>query len=403
MLMTKAITMTGKIPAATLEAVRQPLAQAQGMPNAAYADPALFELERDQVLGKTWAGLAFASELPKKGFAKPVDFMGLPLLIMRNREDELKVFHNVCSHRGMMLIREETEVQGVVRCPYHSWTYDLNGNLKGTPHIGGVGVHKVAGFSCDNHGLKEIRSARWLGMVFINLSADAPSFVDYIQPLMERWEAFTGSGGMDQLKVANTGSSMELRVEANWKLAVENYCEAYHLPWVHPALNSYSPLDQHYNLIVNEYMSGQGTRTYNPANPTGVTLPQFADWPPEKVRTGEYVSLYPNVLLGIQVDHVFAIILQPQAHNRTLEKLQLYYVGAAAIGDEYAACRSSVLDSWRVVFGEDVFAVEGMQNGRRSPGFSGGVFSPVLDEPTHHFHTWTANRYAEAIAAEAAA
>lgn len=398
--MSKAITMTGKIPAATLEAVRQPLAQAQGMPNAAYDDPALFELERDEVLGKTWAGLAFASELPKKGFAKPVDFMGLPLLIMRNREDELKVFHNVCSHRGMILIREETEVQGVVRCPYHSWTYDLNGNLKGTPHIGGVGVHKVEGFSCENHGLKEIRSALWLGMVFINLSGDAPSFAEHIQPLMERWEAFSGSGGMDQLKVANTGSNMELLVEANWKLAVENYCEAYHLPWVHPALNSYSPLDQHYNLIVNEYMSGQGTRTYNPANPTGVPLPQFTDWPADKIRTGEYISLYPNVLLGIQVDHVFVIILQPQAHNRTLEKLELYYVGDAATGDDYAACRAAVLDSWRVVFGEDVFAVEGMQNGRKSPGFRGGVFSPVLDEPTHHFHTWTANRYSAAIDAE---
>lgn len=398
--MTKAIEMTQRIPAAALDAVRQPLAAAKGMPNAAYADPELFEFERDQVLGKTWAGLEFASALPKKGFVKPVDFMGLPLVIMRTRKDELKVFHNVCSHRGMTLIREEATIEGMIRCPYHSWTYDLEGNLKGTPHIGGVGVHKVEGFSCDNHGLKEVRSALWLGMVFINLSGEAPEFVEFIQPLLERWDVFTGADGLEQIRVADTGSSMELLVEANWKLAVENYCEAYHLPWVHPALNSYSPLSQHYNLVVNKDMSGQGTYNYSPSNVTGMTLPQFADWPQDKIRQGEYVSLYPNVLLGLQADHVFTIILQPLAHNRTLEKLELSYVGEAATGVDLEACRLAVLDSWKVVFNEDVFAVEGMQNGRQSPGFSGGVFSPVLDGPTHHFHTWTANCYEAGIAAQ---
>ena len=387
---------TQRIPMATLDAVRQPIAEANGMPNAVYDDPALFEFERDNVLGKTWAGLAFASELPKNGFAKPVDFMGLPLAIMRNRDGELKVFHNICSHRGMIMLREETEVEGMVRCPYHSWTYDLNGNLKGTPHIGGVGVHTAEGFVCEKHGLKEVRSAVWNGIVFINLSGDADEFDTFIAPLVDRWEGFTGQGGFDQVHVAPTGSSMELLVEANWKLAVENYCEAYHLPWVHPSLNTYSPLDQHYNLIVNDNMSGQGTYTYNLSDVAGTSLPQFEQWPAEKIRQGEYVSLYPNVLLGVQADHIFAIILQPQANNRTLEKLELAYVGQEATGDKYAACRSAVLESWKVVFGEDVFAVEGMQNGRKSPAFTGGVFSPVLDGPTHHFHEWVANKYAAA-------
>lgn len=382
------------IPMTALDAVRNPIAEANGMPNAVYDDPALFEYERDNVLGRNWAGLLFASELPNNGFAKPVDFMGLPLAVMRNREGELKVFHNICSHRGMIMLREETEVEGMVRCPYHSWTYDLNGNLKGTPHIGGVGVHTAEGFVCEKHGLKEIRSAVWNGIVFINLSGDAEAFSDFIQPLVQRWEEFTGAGGFEKVEVANNGSYMELTVESNWKLAVENYCEAYHLPWVHPSLNTYSPLDQHYNLVVNDNMSGQGSYTYNLSDVAGTSLPQFTDWPEDKIRQAEYVSLYPNVLLGVQADHVFAIILQPQANNRTLEKLQLSYVGAEATGDKYEACRSAVLESWKVVFGEDVFAVEGMQDGRKSPAFTGGVFSPVLDGPTHHFHQWVANQYA---------
>ena len=84
------------------------------------------------------------------------------------------------------------------------------------------------------------------------------------------------------------------------------------------------------------------------------------------------------------------------AHDRTLEKLQLYYVTEEATGEAYSACRAAVLESWRVVFMEDVFAVEGMQKGRGSPAFQGGVFSPVMDAPSHHFHCWVANRYAEA-------
>jgi choline monooxygenase len=333
--------------------------------------------------------------LPKNGFAKPIDFMGLPLAVMRNRTGEINVFHNVCSHRGMILLTEETEVEGMIRCPYHSWTYDLNGNLKGTPHIGGVGQHKVEGFVCEKHNLRKIRSSIWNDIIFINLSGDAENFKQFIQPLNDRWQLFMGKKGFDNLAIAATGSGMQLTVKSNWKLAVENYCEAYHLPWVHPSLNSYSPLDKHYNLIVNHNMSGQGSYAYNLSDVAGTSLPQFTDWPKEKIRQAEYISVYPNVLLGLQADHFFSIILMPEKSNQTLEKVQLAYVGTAAVGDKYAACRSSVLESWKVVFDEDVFAVEGMQNGRKSPAYQGGVFSPILDGPTHHFHQWVANHYAK--------
>ena len=382
-----------RIPAAAIEAVLRPISDASGMPNEVYRDPELFEIERDTILGQTWAGIAFTSELPENGYAKPVDFMGLSLAIMRNHEGELHVFHNVCSHRGMPLVREDIELPGSLRCPYHSWTYDTDGELKGTPHIGGVGVHQVEGFSCENHGLKAIRCAVWMGMIFVNLSGEAEDFDDYISPLIQRWQAFVGDDGLDDLAVAADGSSLELEVKANWKLAVENYCEAYHLPWVHPGLNSYSPLNQHYNIMVEECMSGQGCYNYSLSDVAGTALPQFEQWPQEQIRHAEYISLYPNVLLGIQADHVFAVFLQPMAPDRTLEKLQLLYVGEEATGPGYAGCRAAVLESWRVVFGEDVFAVEGMQEGRKSPAFEGGVFTPVLDAPTHHFHCWVAKYY----------
>ncbi len=391
------MTIQHKLSKASLEAVRQPIESASGMPNAAYTDFELFEFERDHVFAPTWAGLEFTSSLPHNSYAKPVDFMGLPLLLVRNTQGEIKVFHNVCSHRGRILVDEEGPVRNLIRCPYHSWSYDTDGALKSTPHIGGFGENTAPGFSCEGNGLKEVRSAQWMGIMFINLSGTAETFTDFIAPLNQRWEAFTGAGVMEKLHVASTYSNAELAITANWKFALENYCEAYHLPWVHPNLNSYSPLNKHENLEINEYMTGQVTLSYTLAEASGHTLPKFPAWPSDKHSYGEYISLYPNLLLGMQVDHAFAVILQPQSPSVTLEKLQIAYVNQESTQESMQACREAVMASWQLVLEEDAVAVEGMQRGRSSPGFTGGVFSPVLDSPSHAFHKWVADNYAKAL------
>ncbi|MFD2207012.1 aromatic ring-hydroxylating oxygenase subunit alpha [Kiloniella antarctica] len=374
----------------SLRAVLKPIEQAHGMPNASYADKDFFPIERDNVLGKTWACIGFASDIPSKGYAKPIDFMGLPLVVLRNRKDELNVYHNVCSHRGRKLVQEETKVQGMIRCPYHSWTYDLNGGLRGTPHIGGVGVHTAEGFSCEGNGLREIRSEVWMDMVFINLSGDALSFEEHIAPLEQRWKPFWGESGLTEIRRSNSESGLEIEVNCNWKLAVENYCESYHLPFVHPALNTYSRLEDHYNIEQDNRFAGQGSLAYNLAETTGTKLPTFTEWPDDKLKHAEYIAVYPNVLLGIQADHAFAMLLEPIAHDKTIEHLRVYFVGDDATDDACAISRTAILESWRVVFDEDIAAVEGMQQGRSSPAFQGGVFSPVMDGPTHHFNRWVA-------------
>ncbi|MFT7454384.1 MAG: choline monooxygenase [Saprospiraceae bacterium] len=113
------------------------------------------------------------------------------------------------------------------------------------------------------------------------------------------------------------------------------------------------------------------------------------------MQEAEYITVFPNVLLGIQADHTFAIVLEPVANNHTVEHCRLMYVGEEAIGPAYKECRDATLAAWKEVFGEDVAVVEGMQRGRASPGFKGGKFSPVLDNPTHYFHQWAAKRLIE--------
>ena len=118
------------------------------------------------------------------------------------------------------------------------YSYATNGDLKATPNIGGVDRHHREGFKNSDHGLKPVRSAVFMGILFVNLSGDAPDFAVHAGQLVRRAEQFLGTDGWSQLKPGVTDSRLSLTAQCNWKLAVENYCEAYHLPSVHPELNA---------------------------------------------------------------------------------------------------------------------------------------------------------------------
>lgn len=376
-----------------IERVLQPIASATGLPNSCYVDQQSFVSDRDLVLGKTWASLAFVDELETQNYALPVDFMGLPLLLTRDRDDNIRVFHNVCSHRGMLLADKPCANKSTVRCPYHSWTYRLDGQLHGTPHIGGYGQHQHEDFDKSQHGLREVRSAVWLGSVFINLSGDAEPFEDYIAPVRDRWSShFAPEVEWSAIRLSDDGSRMSLSVKSNWKLAIENYLESYHLPFVHPELNRISPLSEHYN--VDEFVNGcgQGSLNYDRLEADGHRLTAMENWPEQRASHAEYPVLYPNTLLGIHVDQLFVMQVRPQAPDRSAEHVRIYYFGESASSDTLSAVRQKNLSGWREVFQEDVFAVERMQSGRHSPAYQGGVFSPSMDKPTHHFHKWVAQK-----------
>jgi len=370
------------------DAVCRPIAEARGLPNEVYTSHEHWLAERDGLFARTWTCIGFASDLPPGAYAQPVDLMGMPLLVLQSADGAVRVFHNVCSHRGQRLVAGGGPVRGVLRCPYHSWTYDLEGRLRGTPHIGGTGIHKLQGFDCTGHGLNAVPAAVWMDMIFVNLSGDAPPFEEHIAPLAERWQQFWGDA-RDRYRRVGQGDGLDLEIAANWKLAVENYCESYHLPWVHPGLNTYSRLEDHYNILVADRFSGQGTRVYRLPD-SADRLPQLDTWPGDRLRTAEYIAVYPNVLLGLHVDHFFAMRVDPRAPDRSGESLRVYYLDDGRPDATYDAARQSLMDSWRAVFNEDIAVVEGMQAGRQSPGFDGGLFSPVMDEANHHFHRWVA-------------
>jgi len=360
---------------------------ANGLANAHYIDPQVFAEESEAVLKATWAGLAVGADVPNPGNAKPISFLGIPLLLLRDQDGDLRVFENICRHRGMQLVSEAKTIEGAIRCPYHSWCYSTKGMLVSTPHVGGAGHNTHPSIVKEDLGLNEVRSHVWRDVVFINISGTAPKFTDVHADLITRWTEFDCPifhGGDD--------SKFDLELTANYKLAVENYCESYHLPWVHPGLNSYSRLEDHYNIVEYGKFSGQGTLVYRQfkAEDGSAAFPDFPKLSEQWNEGAEYITVYPNVLLGVQRDHAFAIVLEPKAHNKTVEHIHLYY--ASETTD--AKNRSVNTEQWKEVFAEDIFVVQGMQSGRYAPTFDGGRFSPVMDEPTHCYHDWVARKIA---------
>ncbi|QUJ77497.1 aromatic ring-hydroxylating dioxygenase subunit alpha [Sulfitobacter albidus] len=367
-----------------LTAVRQPIARAHGLPNAHYTDPATFAAEARATLHAGWAGLCVGADVPEVGDAVPLTFLDVPLLVVRDRAGTVRVFQNICRHRGMILVDAPRKIEGAIRCPYHSWCYSTDGRLVSTPHVGGPGQNTHEGIDRALLGLIEVRSHIWMDVVWINLTGDAAPFAQANADLLARWAEFDKPlyhGGAD--------SRFTLTLDANWKLAVENYCESYHLPWVHPGLNSYSRLEDHYHIEQPGAFSGQGTWVYRQlTGEDGATFPDFEGLSAHWDRGAEYVSCFPNVLLGVHRDHTFAIILTPDGPARTVETIHLYY----AAPQTNPALRARNTAQWQEVFKEDVFVVEGMQRGRHATGFDGGRFSPAMDGPTHLFHDWVAGR-----------
>ena len=279
-----------------------------------------------------------------------------------------------------------------MRCPYHSWSYNLDGTLVATPNLGGMDKHEAEGFDKSSSGLKEVRSYVWLDMIVINISNNEISFDKYIKPLNDRWSKFWPKEDQKLIRHSKDLGYFQLKAKCNWKFAIENYCESYHLPWVHPGLNTYSKISDHYHIqgLPNRF-AGQGTIVYNPRFKGKKKFPCFPNWKKNKKNIAEYVALFPNVMLGIHKDHYYAYWLEPVNHAYTLEHMEIYYAGEeAANSKKFKPLRKQNLNLWRGVQSEDIHIIEGMQEGRNSPSYNGGNFSPVMDNPTHHFHKWVA-------------
>ena len=358
---------------------------ARGLPRKSYFDPEFHEAELQHVFRENWVFAAIEADIAAPNSLRPVTVGGAPVLLVRDSKSELRAFHNVCRHRGAMLATEPCAKVKRLMCPYHCWTYDLNGKLLATPHIGGHHQHKHDDFDKSTHGLLSMPVAVWAGMVFVNVSGTAPAFDDWLAPLIARWAPF-------DLSLLRHGGVIPFNVKANWKLAIENFAESYHLPNVHPGLTSYSPLEAHFDMRLSPQLFGQGSLNYAPSPIDGRKLPVFPDIAADIITRAEYPILFPNAMIGLHSDHFFALIAHPTSPTTCVEEMHVWFIGDQAMDDRYAANRKDVADRWKQINLEDMGVVESMQVGRYSPVMDGGVFSPALDLCVYDFQNEVARR-----------
>ncbi len=371
-----------------LESVTEPIGKSSALPNWLYDSQNALQIEKKHIFACHWAGIGFADEVPEIGDVVPKTFLGEPLILLRDREGTIRVFQNVCRHRGMVLVKEAHNSTGLLRCPYHAWCYSLKGDLKQTPHAGGAGIHEHEKLDKSDLGLIEIPAHVYLGVVFVNLDGNAEPFENMNASLLERWKDFDRP-----IYHSGSDSSFELDIKTNWKLAIENFCESYHLPFVHPGLNAYSRLEDHENILGDGPWSGQLTRVYNAQlDEDGRGFDRFEDIADRWESNGEYIAVYPNVLLGVHKDHIFSMVVEPKDNGRSVEHVKISYASPAMIGPDFESMRVKNAKLWKTVFMEDIAVVEGMQMGRFAGRFDGGHFSPEMDEATHHFHVWVAKQ-----------
>jgi len=375
-----------------IKAVSEPIEDAHGLPNECYTSSEYLMFEREKIFKDKWSVIGVGSSVPSQGDAIPYNLLGIPLIILRDKNKVIRVFHNVCSHRGFKLLDEPCSLKNLLRCPYHSWSYDFDGKLVATPHIGGLNVHEDKRFDKSKSDLKEVRTKVWMDIIFININENELEFDEYVKPLEDRWSKFISKEDQSLLVSSNDHGYFSLDVKSNWKFAIENYCESYHLPWIHPELNKVSNIRDHYHIqgLPNRF-AGQGSDKYNQPVKGKKTFNNFPNWPNDLAKKSEYVALFPNVMIGLHIDHFYVFWLEPKAINETKEHLRMYYIGdESANGTELAEMRKQNSKFWKDVMKEDIKAIEGMQEGRSSPAYNGGNFSPKMDNSTHEFHKWIA-------------
>jgi choline monooxygenase len=354
-----------------------PTELAQNLPRAAYTDPDFFRLEIERVFGRGWTYVGAAGEMPQAGDAIPITLGDMPIVLVRQRGGNVKAFHNVCRHRGPILIRKPVASQSALICPYHAWSYDLNGELKRTPGYMGSGRNDCGPLDKSCMGLMEIRCDIWRDGIFINLSGEAGSLADVYAPLEQRW-------AHHDLSLLRYGGSARLRINGNWKLVMENFQEGYHLPMTHPFLNSLSSLENHYS-VVEPAFQGQGSHYYDTIQAGHGDLPNFPNLPEHWKHRAEYPAVLPNLMFGLHPDHFLFFGVLPLSPSITEEVFHFYFIGDEALAPRYAALRERVMSNLDSINAEDIGIVESMQAGRHSPGFDKAPFSPYQEATLHQF------------------
>lgn len=353
------------------------------LPGRYYTDERVFALEQAKIFEDMWFCAVRASDIPAAGDFRTVQVGTESLLISRSRRGEVRAFFNVCRHRGAQICTEESgSVKRAFQCPYHAWTYDLDGKLIAAPNL-----TKMPDIDRVEYGLRTVHLREWLGYVWVCLADEPPSFESTVmQEIVDRLGEVEN---LDHYDLANlsVGRRIVYDVKANWKLIVENFMECYHCATIHPELTEVLP-EFADGLAAQVFVNhgaefAEGVRGFTVDGSEGVDAIPTID--PEQDRRYYAVTIKPQVFVNMVPDHIIFHRMFPMGPDRTVVECDWLFLPSVV---ESGRDVSKSVELFHRVNSQDFEACE-----RTQPAMSSRMYADggVLVPSEHHigeFHDW---------------
>ena len=355
------------------------------LPRKIYSDPDFHNIEYRDWLNRTWLVVGRVHDIPEIGDATPVS--GHPIFIIRGEDNVIRAFYNSCRHRGHELIGKPCNTGAAITCPYHHWSYGLNGDLRTATHFSGYRQHTHPELDPVKFGLKQIRCAVWHNWVLINIDGKGPSIEEFVEPLCHFYQ------DVDFSSAKHFATVEKHPLAVNWKTAMENNIEPYHVPMVHAGTAGGHPFDNH-RIIDDGPLVGCAV---------DIEGSKFTNEPPQQVSkhldtSGRFVLRVPNLYIAAHAPDklVDSIILPDYTDpNKCWISHACYTTSGIDISDQEAKQWQAIQQQ---VLEEDIDVLEGVARGFRAPVMDdGGVISPAWESCVSGFYRSMIGAMTEAI------
>ncbi len=332
------------------------------MPRKYFVSPDIFATEQKNIFSKNWLLVGHQSQIPRSGDFFLATVTGENLIVTRDQGSVIRAFFNVCRHRGTRVKEDACGHSSTIQCPYHAWTYGLDGKLIGAPHM-----DEVPGFDKADYSLHSANVGLWEGFIFVNLEHNP-------EPVENWFAALNGKFSHWNIPKLRPAKRIEYDVRANWKLMFENYSECYHCPGVHPQLQKVSPYDSAENDLREGPFLG-GFMKINPGKSLTMSGNACASFVGkiENLQQVFYYSIFPNMLLSLHPEYVMVHQLLPQSPERTLIICDWLFHPDAFEGKDFNP--EDAIEFWDITNRQDWHMCELSQEGISSRAYKPGPYS----------------------------
>jgi Rieske 2Fe-2S family protein len=367
--------------------VRPETSPVRTLPGRYYADPEIFRLEQQRIFERSWYCVGRADSIAEPGAFFLATVGGENIVVLRDREDEVRAFYNVCRHRGSRVcLQESGRLKGSMQCRYHAWTYALDGRLIGAPNM-----KEDPTFDKSGYGLVPASLQLWEGLIYLNLAPEGEreSLSDQLGETYSRYARYH----MGELAV---GATITYDVKANWKLIHENFSECGHCPVMHPELSALVPSFK--AGVVSTYGGngaelGAGVESLTPSGK--LSRPPLRGLNPDDLHRYYGMTTNPNLFLSFHPDYVLTHILEPLAADRT--RVICHWLFDPQTMQQPGFDPSDAVETWDLVNRQDWEACEMTQLGMSSRVYAeGGIYAP-LEVHIHRFNEWVLGKLGHTV------